>query len=337
MSKGNGGVTSAPTTVRFAKFRKVLPLAHRTRAGGALPDQEDRRRLRMSRRIARVATKKERQRKLARDAHQRRLERQVERARRARRWAVAAVAFVVVAAVGVGVAAIGGVFSSNADKSASAATTTPSATTTPTATPTATPSPSGTPAMVDGKCVYIPSGTAARKVSAPPATPDTSATYTATFNTNRGAIVVDLLGSKAPCTVNSFVSLADQKFFNNTPCPRLSNTQGLYILQCGDPTGTGSGTPGYGFNSENLAGATYPAGTLAMANSGQPDTNESQFFFVFKATDLPPSYTPFGKVVSGLSILQDVGNRGFGAPLNPYGGGKPKESVQFESVTISKT
>lgn len=289
----------------------------------------------MSRRIARVATKKERQRKLARDAHQRRLERQVERARRARRWAVAVVAFVVVAAVGVGVAAIGGVFSSNGDKSASAATTTPSVTATPTATPT--PSPSGTPAMVDGKCIYIPSGTAARKVSAPPAAPDTSATYTATFNTNRGAIVVDLLDSKAPCTVNSFVSLADQKFFNNTPCPRLSNTEGLYILQCGDPTGTGSGGPGYEFGNENLTGATYPAGTLAMANSGQPDSNGSQFFFVFKATDLPPSYTPFGQVVSGLSILQDVGNRGFGAPLNSAGGGAPKESVQFESVTISKT
>jgi peptidyl-prolyl cis-trans isomerase B (cyclophilin B) len=291
----------------------------------------------MSRRIARVATKKERQRKLARDAHQRRLERQVQRAKRARRWAVSAVAFVVVAVVGVGLAAIGGAFNTASNNPASAATTTPSATPTPTATPSATPSPSGTPAMVDGKCIYTPNGTAARKVSPPPVTPDTAATYTATIVTNRGDIVIDLLNKQAPCTVGSFVSLASQKYFNNTPCPRLSNTQGLYILQCGDPTGTGSGTPGYGFNSENLAGATYPAGTLAMANSGQPDTNESQFFFVFKATDLPPSYTPFGKVVSGLSILQDVGNRGFGAPLNPYGGGKPKESVQFESVTISKT
>ena len=74
-----------------------------------------------------------------------------------------------------------------------------------------------------------------------------------------------------------------------------------------------------------------------MANGGQPDTNGSQFFFVFKSTDLPPSYTPFGKVVSGLNMLQDVGNRGFGAPLNPYGGGAPKESVEIESVTISKT
>ncbi len=284
-----------------------------------------------------MATKKERQRKLAREAHQRRLERQTQRARRARQWSVSAIIFVVVAAVGVGIAAIGGAFNSAGTKSADAATTTPPASTSASATPSATPSPTGTPAMVDGKCVYIPSGTAARKVSLPPATADTAATYTATMQTNRGTIVIDLLGSKAPCTVNSFVSLADQKFFNKTPCPRLSNTEGLYILQCGDPTGTGSGGPGYEFGNENLAGATYPAGTLAMANGGKPDSNGSQFFFVFRSTDLPPSYTPFGQVVTGLNILQDVGNRGFGAPLSPYGGGAPKESVEIESVTISKT
>ncbi len=287
----------------------------------------------MSRRIARVATKKERQRKLAREARERRLERQAHRARRVRQWSITAIVFVVVAAVGVGIPAILGSFNSAGTKSADAATTSPSAT----ASASATPSPTSAAAMVDGKCIYTPSGTAARKVSPPPAKPDTAATYTATVQTNRGTIVIDLLGSKAPCTVNSFVSLADQKFYNSTPCPRLSNSQGLYILQCGDPTGTGSGGPGYEFGSENLAGATYPAGTLAMANSGQPDSNGSQFFFVFRSTALPPSYTPFGQVVSGLNILQNVGNRGFGAPLSPYGGGAPKESVKIESVTISKT
>jgi peptidyl-prolyl cis-trans isomerase B (cyclophilin B) len=191
--------------------------------------------------------------------------------------------------------------------------------------------------MVDGKCVYIPGGTAARKVSLPQARPDRKATYVATIATSRGNIVIDLLNKDAPCTVNSFVSLADQKFFNNTPCPRLSNSSGLYILQCGDPTGTGSGGPGYAFASENLTGATYPAGTLAMANSGAPDTNGSQFFLVFQNTSLSPSYTPFGHVVSGLNILQNVGKRGFGAPLNPAGGGAPKEKVQIDSVTITKT
>ena len=286
----------------------------------------------MSRRIARVATKKERQRKLARDAHQRRMQRRDERARRARMWSAVAVVVMVVAAVGVAIAAILGVFSSPAKaKPAATATLTPAASTSP----SATPSPSSTPAMVDGKCIYLPGGTASRKVSPPPATPNTKASYVATIKTNRGSIVIDLLGSKAPCTVNSFVSLADQKFFNNTPCPRISNSQGLFILQCGDPTGTGSGSPGYQFASENLTGATYPAGTVAMANSGQPDSNGSQFFLVFQTTTLPPSYTPFGQVTSGLNILQAVGKRGFGPPLNPEGGGAPKDKVQIESVTIS--
>jgi peptidyl-prolyl cis-trans isomerase B (cyclophilin B) len=111
----------------------------------------------------------------------------------------------------------------------------------------------------------------------------------------------------------------------------------LYILQCGDPTGTGSGGPGYAFASENLTGATYQAGTLAMANAGVPDSNGSQFFLVYKNSVLPPSYTPFGTIVSGLNILQTVGSRGFGPPLNSAGGGAPKDKVDIESVTISKT
>jgi peptidyl-prolyl cis-trans isomerase B (cyclophilin B) len=174
-------------------------------------------------------------------------------------------------------------------------------------------------------------------VSPPPSKPDTKASYQATLATNRGNIVIDLLNSQAPCTVNSFVSLAGQGFFNKTPCPRLSNSSGLFILQCGDPTGTGSGGPGYAFASENLTGASYPAGTLAMANSGTPGSNGSQFFLVFQKTLLAPSYTPFGHVVSGLNILQNVGKRGFGPPLNPAGGGAPKEKVEIESVTIKKT
>lgn len=193
--------------------------------------------------------------------------------------------------------------------------------------------------MVNGKCVYTPSGTAARKVSLPRARPDRKATYVATIATNRGNIVIDLLNSKAPCTVNSFVSLADQRFYNNTPCPRLTTAaSGLYILQCGDPTGTGSGGPGYEFYTENLAGATYPAGTVAMARSlSSQDTNGSQFFLVYKKTPLPPSYTPFGTIASGLNILQNVAKRGFGPPLNSAGGGAPKEKVEIDSVTITKT
>lgn len=286
-----------------------------------------------------MATKKERQRKLARDAYERRMQRQAQRTRRTLQLSVIGIIAVLVVATGVGVAAAVGAFSSPKAPSAAAGSHSPSATPSASVTPSATPSPGTTAALVNGKCVYTPSGTAARKVSLPRARPDRKATYVATIATNRGNIVIDLLNSKAPCTVNSFVSLADQKFFNNTPCPRLTTaTSGLYILQCGDPTGTGLGGPGYAFYTENLAGATYPAGTVAMARSlSSQDSNGSQFFLVYKKTPLPPSYTPFGTIASGLNILQNVAKRGFGPPLNSAGGGAPKEKVEIDSVTITKT
>jgi peptidyl-prolyl cis-trans isomerase B (cyclophilin B) len=293
----------------------------------------------MSRRNARVATKKERQRKLAREAHERRLLRQAQRARRARQWSVIAIAVVLVAAVGVGLAAILGAFSTTGK--AKAASVTPP----PTATPT--PSPSNTAAMVNGKCIYTAGGPASRKVSLPPATPELAAKYTATITTNRGKIVMDLFNSQAPCAVGSFVSLSSQKYFDNTPCHRLT-THAIFVLQCGDPTGLGSGGPGYGFNNENLTSlklvnvpaaggnlGVYSAGIVAMANTGRPGSNGSQFFLVYKTTDLPPGYTPFGTIVSGLNIVQTVAKAG-SDNSNRAGDGHPKEKVQIESVTISK-
>jgi peptidyl-prolyl cis-trans isomerase B (cyclophilin B) len=120
------------------------------------------------------------------------------------------------------------------------------------------------------------------------------------------------------------------------------------VLQCGDPTGTGSGGPGYGFNSENLASlkqvpitgsttklAVYPAGVIAMANTGAPGSNGSQFFIVYKSTELGDSYTPFGQISSGLNIVQAVAKAG-SDNSNGTGDGHPKEKVQIESVTISK-
>jgi len=275
-----------------------------------------------------VAGKKERQRKLARERYQRRTVRQAQRDRRARQWTISVLAAVAVAAIATGSA----LFATRSNGPSAAATPSASAPVSPSASPT--PAPVAEPAQ---HCTYTVSGTAARKVSLPSATPDYKATYRATVTTNRGSIVIDLLNSKATCTVNSFVSLAEQKFYNGTPCPRLSSSGGLYILQCGDPTGTGSGGPGYEFGSENLTGATYPAGTVAMANTGAPNSNGSQFFLVYQNSTLAPSYTPFGTIVSGLNILQTVGRRGFGAPLNPAGGGAPKDKVDIESVTIKKT
>jgi peptidyl-prolyl cis-trans isomerase B (cyclophilin B) len=147
--------------------------------------------------------------------------------------------------------------------------------------------------------------------------------------------------------VNSFVHLAETNFFNGSQCHRVSNSQGLYMLQCGDATarGTqtlscssttlGTGGPGYSFADENLTGATYKAGTVAMANSGA-NTNGSQFFLVFKDTTLTPNYTPFGTITSGLDILQKVANAGTSCTFSA-GGGVPKEKVVINSVTIKKT
>ena len=167
--------------------------------------------------------------------------------------------------------------------------------------------------------------------------------------TNRGNIVINMLNFAAPCTVNSFVSLADQKYFNATHCHRLT-TSGIFVLQCGDPLGTGEGVPGYVFPNENLNGlklstcpgsttekcATFPPGTIAMANTGANDTNGSQFFLVYKTTVLPDGYTPFGTIVSGLNILQNVAKAG-SDNANGAGDGHPKEAVDISSVTIKKT
>jgi peptidyl-prolyl cis-trans isomerase B (cyclophilin B) len=203
-------------------------------------------------------------------------------------------------------------------------------------------------AKTSARCTYTKSSSGAVKpVSLPPSNPDLKAAYTATINTNLGPVTISLANSKAPCTVNSFTHLASANFWNNTQCHRVSDSGGLYMLQCGDPTATasqklscssatmGTGGPGYAFNDENLKGATYPAGTVAMANSG-PNTNGSQFFLVFAQTSLPASYTPFGTITSGLDILQNVAKVGTSCSYSA-GGGVPKEKVSIKSVDIRKT
>jgi peptidyl-prolyl cis-trans isomerase B (cyclophilin B) len=273
-----------------------------------------------------VAGKRDRQRKLARARYERQQERRAERARRARLAAVIGVACVVVIGIGVG-----GYFflrpaGSNAAASSATATPTPTAKATPTPTQVAEPA---------THCAYTSSPPAARSVGMPPTTPASTATYQATIVTNRGDVVIDLLNSKATCTVNSFVYLAAKNYFNSTKCHRLTTSGSLSVLQCGDPTGKGSGGPGYKFADENLAGASYPAGTIAMANAG-PGTNGSQFFIVYKNSTLSPNYTPFGKVVTGLGIIQSVAQAG-SDNANGSGDGHPKEPVVIERVTIKKT
>jgi peptidyl-prolyl cis-trans isomerase B (cyclophilin B) len=291
-----------------------------------------------------VAGKKERQRKLARERYERRNARQAQQEQRARR--LAAITLAVVVVIGL---AVGGYFvfrgsgkpaQAAASPSASAPAS-PSASASPSAAPSASTSPSASApaaaagAAAQGKCVYTASPPASRNVGRPPAKPDKKATYVAAIHTNRGTVVINLRNSAAPCTVNSFVYLAAKKYFNQSNCHRLT-TSGIFVLQCGDPTGTGSGGPGYKFGNENLAGAKYTAGTVAMANAG-PGTNGSQFFLVYKnSLTLPPNYTPFGTIVSGLKIVQNVAKAG-SDNANAQGDGHPKEKVVISSVTIKKT
>jgi peptidyl-prolyl cis-trans isomerase B (cyclophilin B) len=285
-----------------------------------------------------VAGKKERQRRLARERYERRLAREAQRQQQVRKitkWTAASVVLLVIA--GAVVAAVIGLGSSGKSTAAQSSSS-PSIAATPSQAPTPTASPSPTGPVTD--CVYNKTPAppkqlpGSRSFGLPPAKPDHKATYRATIKTNRGSIVMDLLNSRATCTVNSFVFLADKGYFNNTHCHRLT-TSTIYVLQCGDPTGTGQGGPGYEFTSENLVGAAYPAGAVAMANTGQPSTNGSQFFLVYKNTSLPPSYTPFATIVSGLNIIQMVANAGTDN-ANGQGDGHPKEKVVIESVTIKK-
>ena len=146
-------------------------------------------------------------------------------------------------------------------------------------------------------------------------------------------MTIDLLADKAPCTVNSFRSLADSGYYNDTACHRLVAQPDFGVLQCGDPSGSGSGGPGYSFADENLTGATYPAGTVAMANAGA-NTNGSQFFLVFTDTQLSPDYTPFGRITSGLDVLTKVAKGGIDGDS---GDGAPKLPVQLQKVTVAKS
>jgi peptidyl-prolyl cis-trans isomerase B (cyclophilin B) len=186
---------------------------------------------------------------------------------------------------------------------------------------------SSTPAAAGStSCTYTPTGQAARKVQLPPSRPTPARSLKIT--TNRGVITATLNDKATPCTANSFTSLAKQRYFDNTKCHRLT-TVGIFVLQCGDPTGTGSGGPGYSFGDELSGRETYPAGTLAMANAG-PNTNGSQFFLVYANTSLPPSYTVFGKIdPAGRQLVADVAKAG---TANGTSDGAPKKPVVIKSV-----
>lgn len=162
-------------------------------------------------------------------------------------------------------------------------------------------------------------------------------TFTAKLMTNCGVITVELDGVRAPQTVASFLGLAESGFWADSPCHRLT-TAGIFVLQCGDPTGTGHGSPGYGFGVENApANFTYPAGTLAMARTTDPKSNGGQFFIVYKQTVLkdPAGYTIFGKITSGLDIVERVAAAG-ATPQDANQNTAPLQPVSILAVNVTK-
>ncbi len=193
--------------------------------------------------------------------------------------------------------------------------------------------PSATPASA---CAKVTPATVAKPQqfkAPPPASLAAHRSWTATVKTTCGTMTFLLDGQKAPQTVSSFIFLARKGFFDNTTCHRVT-TSGLYVLQCGDPTGTGNGGPGYGFGIENAPKAgTYPAGTIAMARTSDPKSNGSQFFIVYQDSTLPTTgggYSIFGTVTSGSQVVLDVAAGG----ANPQGDGAPKIPINITSVSV---
>jgi peptidyl-prolyl cis-trans isomerase B (cyclophilin B) len=181
-----------------------------------------------------------------------------------------------------------------------------------------------------GTCTFKKSGTAVRKVKAPAAKAPTTGTVDVQVKTTRGNMTFRLNQAKAPCAAENFVSLAEQKYFDSTPCQRLT-TEGIFVLQCGDPTGTGSGGPGYTFTDELSGSEQYTRGVLAMANSGA-NTNGSQFFIVYKNSTLEAKYTVFGTVTAGLDVVDKVAASGAATGTD----GKPKLPISIKTATVQK-
>jgi len=292
-----------------------------------------------------------------RETAKRKLERQLQRreqqAKRRRLLAIIGAVVAVAAAVALVVTFV--MTNKDKDKNKSdtaASSTTSAAPSSASGGPTSAPPASGqlppfkAPANLGANCQYPASPEPASKQVSPPNSgkvPTDPATVSVSMSTNQGNIGLVLDNAKAPCTVNSFASLAQKGFFDDTPCHRLTTSPSLAVLQCGDPSGSGSGGPGYQFANEYPTDQypkgdpgldqpiTYPRGTIAMANAG-PDTNGSQFFLVYKDSQLPPNYTAFGTIdATGLATLDKIAAGGVAGGDQD---GKPATEVKIKSVLL---
>lgn len=270
---------------------------------------------------------------------ERQLERRAERSRRNRQYAVIASAVSVVLVIGLVILIT--VLSGDDDDTTPAAPIPSTAVEQPTNPPTETaPAPSRSeplPGEVD--CQYLPSGPPAKPVNPPPGgSTTTQGTVEVTLETSAGTIPLNLNRAQAPCTVASFLSLAQQGFYNDTPCHRMVTSPGLGVLQCGDPSGQGNGGPGYSVPDEVAPDVSYGRGYIAMANSGTPNSGGSQFFMIFgdaDALNANPVYTVFGSVSEeGLTVLDEIAAKGHDGSMEPSpGGGVPNEPVTITSAT----
>ncbi|BBY16376.1 peptidylprolyl isomerase [Mycolicibacterium litorale] len=202
------------------------------------------------------------------------------------------------------------------------------------------------PKNLGANCQYPKADVPAGAPVTPPRSgrvPTEPAQISASVSTDQGDIGLQLDNGKSPCTVNNFASLAQQGFFDNTTCHRLTTARAMKVLQCGDPTGTGAGGPGYRFPNEYPSSqyrlsdpglrrpVVYPRGTLVMANNG-PGTNGSQFFLVYGDTHLPPTYTVFGTIdATGLATLDKIAARGVAGGGDD---GKPAAEVTITSARL---
>lgn len=204
---------------------------------------------------------------------------------------------------------------------------------------TTTPSPTASsPKATVAGCTAAPKAPSSPQSysTPPPTTVAQGKVWHAVLATNCGDVELDLFGDKAPQTVSSFIFLARKGFYDDSPCHRLTTGGSLKVLQCGDPTGQGTGGPGYHYGTENVpTDGSYPAGTVAMARAQSTDSNGSQFFITYGDSTLPTDgggYTIFGTVTKGLDILTHIAQ---GGTADASSDGAPAQPISIESITVT--